>query len=147
LVAPARLQRILVPMDFSPHARRALEAAKTLARQAGPAHLILVTSYFVPVELEALGVPDDARVLHELEQKAARDLEALLVELSNAGISSEYVAQKGAPARVIVELARAKGADLIALGTHGRTGVAHALLGSVAERVVREAPCPVLTVH
>ena len=147
MIAPARLARILVPMDFSPHARRALDAAKALARGAGPAHLILVTSYFVPLELEALGVPDDARVLHELEQKASRDLEALLVELQSAGVSSEYVAARGAPARVIVALAKSKAVDLIALGTHGRGFAAHALFGSVAERVVREAPCPVLTVR
>ncbi len=147
MIEPARLQRILVPMDFSPHARRALDAAKALGQRCGPAHLILMTAYFVPLELEALGVPDDPRVLHELEQKASRDLETLLVELSDAGISSEYVTQKGAPAQAIVELARAKGVDLIALGTHGRTGFSHALLGSVAERVVRTAPCPVLTVR
>jgi nucleotide-binding universal stress UspA family protein len=56
------------------------------------------------------------------------------------------VTQKGAPAKVILEIARAKHADLIAMGTHGRSGIEHALLGSVAERVLREAPCPVLCV-
>jgi nucleotide-binding universal stress UspA family protein len=146
LIAPATLRTIVVPMDFSPHARRALEAARGLATRAGPAHLILVTAYGIPLELQALGVPDDARVLRELETHAARDLEQLLLGLQDARVSSEYVTQIGAPAAVILELARAKQADLIAMGTHGRSGALHALLGSVAERVVREAPCPVLCV-
>jgi nucleotide-binding universal stress UspA family protein len=146
LIAPTQLRTIVVPMDFSAHARHALAAARGLAERAGPAHLILVTAYFIPVELEALGVPDESRVLRELETRAARDLEQLLVGLQDAGVSSEYLTQRGAPAPVILEIARSKHADLIVMGTHGRTGIEHALLGSVAERVLREAPCPVLCV-
>ncbi len=146
MIAPATLRTLVVPMDFSAHARRALDLARGLAERAGPSHLILATAYFIPIELEALGVPDEPRVLRELETRAARDLEQLLTGLQDAGVSSEFVTQRGAPASVILELARAKHADLIVMGTHGRTGIEHALLGSVAERVVREAPCPVLCV-
>ena len=71
----------------------------------------------------------------------------MLVELQEAGVSAEYVSARGSPERIVVDTARDKEADLIVMGTHGRTGLAHIALGSVAERVVRDAHCPVLTVR
>ena len=145
MTEPVRLQTIVVPTDFSASAGRALGLARDLARDAGPAHLILTHAVFVPVEIEALGV-DLQTGLSGIEERVADDLERILVELQDAGISAEYLSARGSPERIILEVASSKNADLIVMGTHGRTGLAHVVLGSVAERVVREAPCPVLTV-
>lgn len=142
-----QLRTILVPMDFSPASHRALEFAKELARSAGPAHLVLVHAYYVPVELEQFLIQQGDPVLERLSESVTKDLEKILTGLQDAGISSEYLANRGAPERMIVELAKQKHADLIVMGTHGRRGLSHLLLGSVAERVVRTAECPVMTVQ
>jgi nucleotide-binding universal stress UspA family protein len=139
------LRTIVVPTDFSKSAERALGLARDLAQDAGPAHLILTHAVFVPIEIEALGVDLQAG-LSGIEERVVEDLERILVELQDAGISAEYLSVRGSPERIILEVASSKNADLIVMGTHGRTGLAHVVLGSVAERVVREAPCPVLTV-
>ena len=144
---PLRLRTILVPMDFSPASHRALELAKELAKSAGPAHLILVHAYYVPIELEQFLIQQGDPVLERLSESVTKDLEKILKGLQDAGISSEYLANRGAPERLIIELAKQKHADLIVMGTHGRRGLSHLLLGSVAERVVRTAECPVLTVQ
>lgn len=145
MTEPVRLRTIVVPTDFSKSAERALGLARDLAQDAGPAHLILTHAVFVPIEIEALGVDLQAG-LSGIEERVVEDLERILVELQDAGISAEYLSVRGSPERIILEVASSKNADLIVMGTHGRTGLAHVVLGSVAERVVREAPCPVLTV-
>jgi nucleotide-binding universal stress UspA family protein len=143
---PAAFRTILVPIDFSDCSRRALEVARSLAKQAGPTHLILIHAYFVPIELEALAREAHEPILEVVSQHATGDLERMLAELQDEGISAEFAAHRGSPERAIVAAATEKDADLIVMGTHGRTGLAHVLLGSVAERVVRTAPCPVITV-
>jgi nucleotide-binding universal stress UspA family protein len=142
-----RLRTILVPMDFSGGAHSALELAKELAKTAGPAHIILVHAYYIPIELEQYLIQKGDPVMERLSASVTKDLEKILTDLQKAGISSEYIAQNGAPERLIIELAKSKHADLIAMGTHGRRGLSHLLLGSVAERVVRTADCAVLTVR
>ena len=144
---PLRLRTIVVPMDFSPASHSALELAKELAKGAGPAHLILVHAYYVPIELEQFLIQQGDPVLERLSESVTKDLEKILTSLQDAGISSEYLANRGAPERLIIELAKQKHADVIVMGTHGRRGLAHLLLGSVAERVVRTAECAVLTVQ
>ena len=140
-----RIRTILVPMDFSDTSRRALETARDLGQRAGPAHIILVHATYFSAEIEALAVhPDSLKA--QVERESARQLEKLLIELQDAGISSEYASQPGKPERVILDLANNKKVDLIVMGTQGHSGIAHFTLGSVAERVVREASCPVLTV-
>jgi nucleotide-binding universal stress UspA family protein len=142
-----RLRTIAVPMDFSPAAQQALEAAKSLAKTAGPAHLVLVHAYYVPVELEQYLVSHDDPFFERLSKGVTKDLEAILTGLSDAGISAEYVARPGVPETVIAEVAKEKKVDLIAMGTHGRRGLKHLFLGSVAEHVVRTSEVPVLTVR
>ncbi len=141
------LRTILVPMDFSPAAKRALELAKSLAKSAGPSHLVLVHAYYVPVELEQYLITHGDPFFERLSKGVTKDLEAILTSLQDAGISSEYVARAGVPEKVILEVAREKKVGLIAMGTHGRRGIAHLLLGSVAEKIVRTAEVPVLTVR
>ncbi len=142
-----RFRTIVVPFDFSDSARRALDTARSISKSAGPAHLVLVHAYFVPAELETLAQRAHEPILELVSAQASEDLEKVLVDLQNEGISAEFYAQHGSPDRIIVELASEKSADLIVMGTHGRTGLAHVLLGSVAERVLRTAPCPVITVR
>jgi nucleotide-binding universal stress UspA family protein len=141
------LRTIVVPMDFSPASQRALELAKSLAKSAGPSHLILVHAYYVPVELEQYLTTHGDPFFDRLSKGVTKDLEAILTSLQNAGISSEYVARAGTPETVILDVAREKKAGLIAMGTHGRRGITHLLLGSTAEKIVRTAEVPVLTVR
>ena len=144
---PHAVRTILVPMDFSPAAHAALDFAKSLAQKAGHAHLVLVHAYYVPVELEQYLVSHGDCAFDRLSKAVTKDLEKILLDLQNAGLSAEYVARAGTPERIVLEVAGEKKADLIAIGTHGRRGLSHLFLGSVAERVVRMAEVPVLTVQ
>lgn len=142
---PLSLRTILVAMDFSPSAMKALALAQELAKGAGHGHVILLHAYYIPVELEQYLIEHGEPALERLSKSVTRELEAALARLKQAGLSGEYVAGRGAPEQLIVELAKQRKVDLIAMGTHGRRGLSHLLLGSVAERVVRTAECPVLT--
>ena len=140
------VQRILVPVDFSEHAGPVLEWASHMARQHG-SRLLLLHVYHLPVEfqqLEGAYLPPDfwSNVKKEAEQQLARYGE----DLRERGLEVEEIVRGGYPATVIVDEADSLEADLIVIGTHGHTGFKHLLLGSVAERVVQKAPCPVLTV-
>lgn len=146
MIEPLRFKTIVVPTDFSASADQALAFARELSQAAGPAQLILVHAYFVPVEMEALALQLHEPILEQISAQASEDLERVLVQLQDAGVSAEFYVERGSPERVIRELAAEKGASLIVMGTHGRTGLRHVVLGSVAERVVRTALCPVITV-
>jgi nucleotide-binding universal stress UspA family protein len=140
------VNRILVPVDFSDHAASILEWAAHLAKEHGSA-VILLHAYHLPVEfqqLEGAYLPDDfwTHVKTETEQSLARYAE----ELRAKGIEVETLAREGYPATVIEEEAERQNADLIVIGTRGLSGLKHLLLGSIAERVVQRAHCPVLTV-
>jgi nucleotide-binding universal stress UspA family protein len=140
---------ILVPMDFSAPSDAALECARAVAVQfAGSLHLLHVAEdpyralysaeVFVP-EMEGLRDEILANALGGLKDRLRRaDLEQLHATAD---------AVIGTPAMSIVEYAEGHDIDLIVMGTHGRGGMSHLLMGSVAERVVRTAPCPVLTVR
>jgi nucleotide-binding universal stress UspA family protein len=143
------IETILVPTDFSEDADQALATAKQLARRFG-SKLVLLHAYRVdlPMSTPALGggfvLPDG--FYEELRAHATSRIEALAAETAEEGleVSGEAVEERASVA--IVEEAERLGADLIVMGTRGLTGLKHVALGSVAERVVREAPCPVLTV-
>jgi universal stress protein A len=140
------VRRIVVPTDFSTTADRALDVAIALGRPFGAALAVVhVASPVVvlPPPLEMVPVaslfPDVARRLQEgLEVRAAR--------VREAGLTCEVADLEGNAHLEIVRYAQEHGADLIVMGTHGRSGLAHAVLGSVAERVVHRATCPVLVV-
>ncbi len=144
---PLRLRTIVVGMDFSAAAKRALELAKELAQKAGPAHLVLVHAEYIPIELEQYLLRDGDSALQRMSDAVKKDLEKVLVGLQDEGISAEFLTVRGTPEKLIVDTADQKDADLVAIGTHGRRGLTHLLLGSVAERVVRTAKQPVLTVR
>jgi nucleotide-binding universal stress UspA family protein len=141
-------KRIICPVDFSDASRAALETAADLARLHG-ARLTLLHAYPVP----GYTFPDgsfvaSAKMLEELAEAARVHLEEWKAIATSLGLKDvEAVTAVGEPAAEIVAHVKEKGADLVVVGTHGRTGLTHALMGSVAERVVRRAPCPVLTVR
>lgn len=142
-----KLERIVVATDFSEPARAALERSVAIAARFG-ARLYLFHAAFargaVDVEAYRDGTLDD---LYELaEQRAREELAALCAPLG-ASIPIVESIRVGSPADEILEFAAEKRADLIALGTHGRTGLRRLLLGSVAESVLRRAACPVLAVR
>ncbi len=142
--------RILVPTDFSPPSTAALATAGALAAQFGASiHLIHIledpytAAAFAP---DTYGyVPAGLR--ESWRQDAQAQLEALLDAPEKAQFQVTTTLTFGPPAQAIVDYARDHGINLIAMGTHGRGGFAHLLLGSVAEQVVRTAECPVLTVR
>ena len=141
-----KVRKILVPIDFSDSASNIIEGAAYLARES-KSKLVLFHAYPLPVEfqqLEGAYLPPDfwANVKSEAEASLAR----YETELRESGHPVESVVREGYAATAIVDEANELGADLIVIGTHGLSGLKHMLLGSVAERVVQKAPCPVLTV-
>lgn len=139
---------ILVPIDFSPSAEEAMAWAMDLARRYGAS--LIVAHVLQPVAWPAS--PDGLMLTPtDLLATTRRELDASLertrASIEAAGIAAKAELLDGTTAAEIAALARRAGAHLIVMGTHGRTGLQHALLGSVAEKVVRTAPCPVLTVR
>jgi universal stress protein A len=143
------ITRILVPTDFSPTADAALDYAFVLAERFG-------------ASVELLHVLDDPFVTDGMAAEAyiseAPALRTAMLQDARERLRHRAAAREAIPvigtevlfghgARTIAEYAAERGVDLIVMGTHGRTGFAHLLLGSVAERIVRTAPCPVLTVR
>ncbi len=133
------VQHILVPLDFSSDAEQALDDALGLAQQF-QARLTLMHVVHIPVITEV----DLSPYFAEMEASAQQGMETYQKRVEAAGRPVDTVLVRGTPFREIVETARTKQVDLIVMGTHGRTGMQHVLIGSVAERVVRLAPCPVM---
>jgi nucleotide-binding universal stress UspA family protein len=143
------LNRILVATDFGEAAEAALNYGRALARVFGASLTVLhvaedlLTASF-GIEGYVGGYPDFQR---SIEEGARKQLESLLSDEDRTELGAIPVLRtSGSPALTIVNYARDVHADLIIMGTHGRGAMAHLLMGSVAERVVRTAPCPVLTV-
>ena len=140
------LERILVPTDFSDHSKQAINYACELAKRFGAElHLLHVVQPLTTHVSYGAPIPDAE--LHPPEQPAREELEAIAEPGLEHVSRVERSIRTGPPFLEIVRCAKEKDADLIVIGTHGRTGVAHALIGSVAEKVVRKSPCPVLTVR
>jgi len=143
----SRFQTLLLPIDFSSHAASALEMAIALARDAR-ATVHLYHAYEIPLgTIPPYGVAIPEPMLAEVRDAASRRLEKAAQQLRQAGVASETHIEHAPPVDGISDAARELRADLIVMGTRGLTGLKHVLLGSVAERTVRTAPCPVLTVR
>jgi nucleotide-binding universal stress UspA family protein len=135
---------VLVPIDFSPDADYALEYAMRLARiLQAKLTLLHVIEPLVVGSVEAMPYT----FLQDLEDKITEAMIPYHERVTAAGLSCDYTIVHGVPFQVIIDTARTDHIDLIIMGTHGRTGLRHVLIGSVAERVVRLAPCPVLVVR
>jgi nucleotide-binding universal stress UspA family protein len=143
------IRRILHPSDFSPASGPAFAHAIDLAKSNG-AELLLVHVLDTPVPMGPDGYISPS--VYEDIQKSARaygqrKLAALVERAKKGGVEATPLLLEGAAPQAIVRAARSKRADLVVMGTHGRTGFAKLFLGSVAERVVASAPCPVMTVR
>jgi universal stress protein A len=138
---------VLVPTDLSPSAEQALDYAIRLARPLNARLILLHVIQPDPMAGVDMGVALPATSLQEVEAAVQGSLEAALARVTAAGLTAERVIRYGIPVQEIVDTARARRVDLIVMGTHGRTGFLHVLLGSVAEKVIRLAPCSVLVVR
>lgn len=141
-----RLEKIVVALDFSAASGSALEAALFLARPFG-AELHLVHAFEVPIPFvgpSEVAVPQP--YLDELRDAAARKLEKAREKATAAGARATTHLREVPAAPAIARVAEEVDAQLVVMGTRGLTGLRHVLLGSVAERTLRLAPCPVLTV-
>ncbi len=138
-------RKVLCPIDFSDHSLAALNLALKVTQQ-NDAKLYLLN--VAPVPAGAAGfqpVPMDAYPFHEEDRH--EELAELARERIPAAVRHETLVISGDPAERVLETARGLAADLIVMGTHGHRGLTRLVLGSVAERVVRESPVPVLSVH
>jgi nucleotide-binding universal stress UspA family protein len=145
--SPLRIKEILVPIDFSDCSRKALRYAIPLAKEHKAA---ITVAYVVPAISAAFGeygAFDAAAITKEMRERAERDLATLVVDEVRGVVAADTIVRTGSPAQEIIAIAERVPADMIVISTHGRTGLKHALLGSVTERVVRHAPCPVLVVR
>ena len=141
------VQHVLVPIDFSATADRALEYAIALGQQLQARLTLLHVLDLTPVTMDEMAPGMTATYLDDLETDAQHLLQASRERVQRAGLQAESLLVQGTPTQTIVDTAGEQGVDLIIMGTHGRTGLAHVFLGSVAEHVVRQGPCPVLVVR
>jgi nucleotide-binding universal stress UspA family protein len=139
------LKRILVPTDFGDGAAKALDVAVSLAKKYG-ASITLLHVYEIPV-YPYPGALVDFDFVTPIREAAQKELTAAFDALKLRGVEGRAELLFGVPWSAILDVAEHRKADLIVMGTHGRKGVMHALLGSVAEKVVRLSPVPVLTVR
>jgi nucleotide-binding universal stress UspA family protein len=141
-----RFKTVVVPTDFSDSAQMALHYGMDLVDPEGKVILCHVVDD-IPLTYGYVGVtysPSELR--SNLGTEAEKELQAI-VPTNPDGVRIETRVLHGSPPREIVDLVLSEKADLVVMGTHGRTGLEHALMGSVAEKVVRKAPCPVLVVR
>jgi nucleotide-binding universal stress UspA family protein len=144
--------KILCPTDFSDPARAAVQMAHHLALQ-NKAKLVLMHAVdrlpVMPPPTVGTASPafDVPRYQSALRDSASRQLDELAAGLESVDVALETHVVEGPPADEILEYAEQEDFDLIVIATHGRTGVRRFLFGSVAEKVVRSAPCPVLTIR
>lgn len=142
-----KIKRILVPLDFSDCSRKALRYALALARQHSASLDLLYVVPTPPYGSGEYGPVDFGHLQEELEETAERELRKTITEEIVDSVPAGAIVRTGAAAREIIDVARGVPSDLIIISTHGRGGLKHVLLGSVAEQVVRHAPCPVLVVR
>lgn len=143
-----QIKTILFPTDFSQGARAAMDYALSLAKDYNARLILLyvmqdisIAEWYIP---SAVSVAD---MIEDMEKSAWKEMEKWRAEAQARLNDVENMVARGVPFVEIIKTAKEKGADLIVIGTHGRTGIDHMLFGSTAEKVVRKAPCPVLTVR
>jgi nucleotide-binding universal stress UspA family protein len=139
------IKTILLPTDFSEPSQAALRLASSFAREQGARLVILHVTVVPDAAYEGYGAPGLPLLRDEYLAKEQQGLEK--VQPVDPQIKFERRVEEGDPATEILRVASEIGAGLIVMGTHGRGGLQHVLMGSVAEQVVRKAKCPVLTLR
>ncbi len=143
----AQFKRILLATDFSETSTYAVEYALLMARTFGAElHVLHVLETEIPVMMDGI-VYLPPNYFDEIEKITAERLESVIAREDRDKLAVTLVMRRGAPFSQIVRYAHDQKMDLIVLGTHGRGALAHVFLGNVAEKIVRQAPCPVLTVR
>lgn len=142
------MKKILVPTDFSTCARRAEETGMLLARALGGELVLLHVSVETPLYNEGMRTLVEPRQVYEAQRAWAENtLAARAAEIRGTGVAAHGVVRAGVAVDEILKAAADERCDLIVIGTHGRGGLSRFFLGSVADRIVRLAPCPVMTVR
>lgn len=142
------INSILVPIDFSAHSRNALRYAAPMAEQFGASlrlvYVVEPTVYPADLGFGQVVLPG---VEDELREKGAAELQELIRQEIGGRVKATAVVRTGKPHQEILREAAEQKVDLIVVATHGHTGVEHMLFGSTAERIVRNATCPVMTIR
>jgi len=149
-VSMIALKNILVATDFDEASDAGLVYGRALATAFGATLHVLhvVQDVYMASYASEFYVPADPNVQNEINDAARKQLDDLVIDSDGSGpVTRKVLRISNSASKTIVEYASNAGIELIVMGTHGRRAVAHLLLGSVAERVVRTAPCPVLTIH
>jgi nucleotide-binding universal stress UspA family protein len=143
-----QIKTILFPTDFSNGARAAMDHAISLAKDYNAKLILLyviqdisIAEWYIPSSISVTDLVED------MQKSAWKEMEKWNAEVAAKVKDVEQMVIRGVPFVEIIKAAKNKNADMIVIGTHGRTGIDHMLFGSTAEKVVRKAPCPVLTVR
>jgi nucleotide-binding universal stress UspA family protein len=143
-----RIKTILFPTDFSNGARAAMDHAISLAKDYQAKLILLyviqdisIAEWYIPSSISA------GELVEDMQKSAWQEMDKWIAEVSKQVKDVEKMVVRGVPFVEIIQTAKERNADLIVIGTHGRTGIDHMLFGSTAEKVVRKAACPVLTVR
>jgi nucleotide-binding universal stress UspA family protein len=143
-----QFRHILAPTDFSDYSKQAVVFALELAKKFGAKLSILHVVELPPYPVEGYVAPSlTATFLDDLERQASQELAQVVPEAESAGVDVARLVTVGSPYRKILDMTEAEQVDLIVMATAGRTGFSHLIMGSIAERVVRTASCPVLTIR
>ena len=147
-IKPIKLfEKILVPIDFSEHSKKALTYAKEIANSYGAnLQLLHVIEDTIHPAFSLSGKSSIFDLVPGIEEDCRRRIERLIQETGVSKENTEIVVKGGQAANDIIKFAKDNSSDLVVIATHGLTGIEHLLLGSVTEKVVRMAPCPVFTV-
>ena len=142
------MRKILHPTDFSECSEAAREQAAAFARSLSAEVILLHVLVEAPLYSEGWINAKDVRRVYDAERKWVEEtLEVRAAEMRQAGVATRWKTEVGNPFEEIVLSAEEEGVDLVVMGTHGWSGLDRLLLGSVADRVIRTAPCPVVTVR
>jgi nucleotide-binding universal stress UspA family protein len=143
-----QIKTILFPTDFSNGARAAMDHAISLAKDYQAKLILLyviqdisIAEWYIPSSISA------GELVEDMQKSAWQEMDKWIAEVSKQVKDVEKMVVRGVPFVEIIQTAKKRNADLIVIGTHGRTGIDHMLFGSTAEKVVRKAACPVLTVR
>ena len=140
-------KKILVPLDGSPLAEAAIPHVEALASLEG-AEVFLIMVAVTPVAVFSLAeTPQASDAIDTMEAESLIYIQSIRARLQKAGIRTSILAREGPVAETILEVCSEIHADLIAISTHGRSGISRWLMGSVAERVTNQSPVPVLLIH
>ncbi len=142
------IKKILVPVDFSEYSKDALKYAVQFAKQFNAKLYIIyvIEPVIYPADF-SMGQVAIPSLENDIKNRADEEMDSLIKSLVDPSLETEKIIKTGKPFVEIIETARDLDADIIIMATHGHTGVEHLLFGSTAEKVVRKAPCPVLTLR